>query len=416
MVALRDARLLVLGVAALGLARVTGGRLPWFLFHATAALALIALVWALWVRRCLRWEVRADRERARVGEVVQVELRLENRSPVPVPWVEVDLLVPERVASVDVPARGAALGPFGSQTLRFPVVFRRRGRHAPGPVRLAAGDGFGLFVVRREVVPEARVTVHPRVVPVGDLPLPSGQPLGRLRARHRGFQDPAELAGIRPYRPGDSPRYIHWASSARRGALFLKEFERTVTDRLTVVLDLEARAHAAGPAGESAEVAVELAASLIALGIRRGCEVGLVATSAGAAVLPPARGARALGAALDVLAGVEPDGTRPLATVLRTPQLAIAPRSTVVVITPALTAELSGVLLHLQAARRVVLMLVRGGAPPGHPVAAGTREDGLAAALAARNVPVYRVGPGDDLRRLADYRVLPARAAPGVGP
>ena len=43
-----------------------------------------------------------------------------------------------------------------------------------------------------------------------------GAPFGRRRSARRGQGD--EVAGTRPYRPGDLPAHIHWPASARLSA------------------------------------------------------------------------------------------------------------------------------------------------------------------------------------------------------
>src|SRR6202042_142813 len=35
-----------------------------------------------------------------------------------------------------------------------------------------------------------------------------------------------EFHSLRPFRRGDSPRWIHWRTSARRGELMVREFEK----------------------------------------------------------------------------------------------------------------------------------------------------------------------------------------------
>jgi len=46
-----------------------------------------------------------------------------------------------------------------------------------------------------------------------------------------------ECHGLRPFRSGDSPRWIHWRTSARRGELMVREFEEPSPDSLIVVLE-----------------------------------------------------------------------------------------------------------------------------------------------------------------------------------
>ena len=69
---------------------------------------------------------------------------------------------------------------------------------------------------------------------------------GRLRHLARPsmiHQD--DLHGLRPFRPGDSPRWIHWRTSARRNEKMVREFERASGQNLIVVVDC---AHQQAPA------------------------------------------------------------------------------------------------------------------------------------------------------------------------
>jgi uncharacterized protein (DUF58 family) len=66
----------------------------------------------------------------------------------------------------------------------------------------------------------------------------------RSGARHRqarSVSDEGEFFGLRTYRPGDSPRLIHWRSSARLGELMVKQFQRTETREFVILLDLPPR-------------------------------------------------------------------------------------------------------------------------------------------------------------------------------
>ena len=59
----------------------------------------------------------------------------------------------------------------------------------------------------------------------------------RLR-QTRSLSDEGDFFGLRAYRPGDSPRWIHWRSSARRDELMVKQFQQADSRELIVLLDL----------------------------------------------------------------------------------------------------------------------------------------------------------------------------------
>lgn len=73
-----------------------------------------------------------------------------------------------------------------------------------------------------------------------------------------------EFHGLRNYRAGDSPRWIHWRSSARRGNLMVREFEETPSDHLVLVVDPWVPAHTASESAEPAQVRLETAVALAA--------------------------------------------------------------------------------------------------------------------------------------------------------
>ncbi|SRR5579875_709330 len=133
----------------------------------------------------------------------------------------------------------------GSVSWRRQVVLPRRGRHTWGAVRASSGYPFGLVEWRKLLLAEETVTVLPRLGWVH-----RGRFLRHMRAlavqpqpaHLRRKPQPstaaqAEFHGLRSYRSSDSPRLIHWRTSARRGELMVREFEDEPSDNLVVVVD-----------------------------------------------------------------------------------------------------------------------------------------------------------------------------------
>lgn len=72
-----------------------------------------------------------------------------------------------------------------------------------------------------------------------------------------------EYIGIREYRHGDSPRHIHWPSSAKRGELVVREFQQNSTTHINIVLDLNPAANFGRGKHSTLEYAIKISATLI---------------------------------------------------------------------------------------------------------------------------------------------------------
>jgi uncharacterized protein (DUF58 family) len=115
-----------------------------------------------------------------------------------------------------------------------------------------------------------------------------GQPTRDLSSNDVSFH------ALRPYVPGDDRRYVHWRTSARTGALMVRQFEETRRTHLAVALSA-APGDYADP--DEFELAVSVAASLAVQAVR---EERPVTVCVGSTVMPPGSGQRLL----DAFAGV----------------------------------------------------------------------------------------------------------------
>lgn len=161
----------------------------------------------------------------------------------------------------------------GSVSWRFQVTLPCRGRYIWGALEASSGYPFGLVERRRFLTAEETVLVLPRLGW-----LHRGRFLRHLRdlslqprdsaIRHKPRPHPAaqaEFHGLRSYRSSDSPRLIHWRTSARRGELMVREFEDEPSDNLLLVIDptLPAESDYCGvPLREQFEEMVSLTASI----------------------------------------------------------------------------------------------------------------------------------------------------------
>jgi len=152
----------------------------------------------------------------------------------------------------------------------YSLTFPRRGRQYLPGLRVSTRFPFGVFAKSSRPIQSHPVLVYPAVRPLGPDEVPAALEPG-WRERHRRGRG-AGLYNLRPYRPGDDPRRLHWKTSARTGDLILTEHEEEERPRIRLVL--EDPAPDAAP--EQVEADLSYAASVTAHAIRRGALVGLV--------------------------------------------------------------------------------------------------------------------------------------------
>jgi uncharacterized protein (DUF58 family) len=151
-----------------------------------------------------------------------------------------------------------AAGPVrGPRTVEVALVPARRGVLDEIAVEVASCAPFGLLWWAREIrVPLPRpLHVAPRLGEPGPLPSLPESSIGDAPLR---FPSGAgEPRGVRPYRPGDTRRSIHWPATSHVGALMVREKERQTDD--PVVVDLVLPPDPAAAEAESERVMAALA-------------------------------------------------------------------------------------------------------------------------------------------------------------
>ena len=195
----------------------------------------------------------------------------------------IELPIGPSLASFRIPS----LAPGADTEDLFVIPTVRRSVISVGPAVSVRGDALGLL--RRQVrwTPLQQLYVHPQTVRlagtgtgmVRDL---EGQPTRDLSSNDVSFH------ALRPYVPGDDRRYVHWRTSARTGALMVRQFEETRRTHLAIALSAAPGEYAGA---EEFELAISVAASLAMAAIR---EERPVTVCVGPRMLPPGSGQRLL--------------------------------------------------------------------------------------------------------------------------
>jgi uncharacterized protein (DUF58 family) len=293
-----------------------------------------------------------------VGDRLEEEFLLINKSSIPALWVEI-------VDSANVPGYRTAVvrsvANMNTSRWRESAICMQRGRYQLGPWTIRSSDPFGLFIVSREYLSSSEVIIHPPIHTGIPIPLPTGQRDGRVRTPKRAWRATINAATVRDYQPSDPFRWIHWRTSARRDELFVREFDLDAAGDIWIVLDLDTTVQLGEGLDGTEEHAVLLAASLAARALQQNRPVGVAGYGQTPQIVPPGRGIGQRWQILRALALVNADGQSTLTQVIADMRRQVRQGTAVIIITPRIDPEwLPDMLtLHQRGVQNNIILLDR---------------------------------------------------------
>ncbi len=331
----------------------TGRAFFFNLAYLLGGLLLVSLLWSLTAVRWLAISRRTRTRRAQVGRSLDEVFTVQNLAFVPKLWLEIrdESDLPGHHASHVVPALGAR----SSYRWYVETPCLVRGEFHLGPMTIVSGDPFGLFLSPRKLAATSKVIVYPMTVPVEKIELPMGVLSGGDAERRRAQNITTNAAGVREYVTGDSFNRIHWATTARRDRLMVKEFEIDPLADVWMFVDFSAASLVEEPSvrrlnnGSGAvipmgpgippsteEYAVVIAASLAQFFTQIERALGFVAYVPHREVYQPERGNKQLLRILETMATVRSKSAYTLAQTLALETPYLTRGTTLVIITSSL--------------------------------------------------------------------------------
>lgn len=320
-------------------------------------------------------------ERIFLGEEVDVKVKLENPTRIPLVWVLASDETTHQLNVTTAKRAVVSLGPRQRREWTYRVVGRQRGIHTLGPLHLEAGDAFGIAHLQGRAQILSPLVVYPRIHNIADLGLPSTLPFGDVQTAKRFFDDPAHTIGTREYQPGDPFKSVHWKVTARTGDLHVKEYQPTIAVDTVLFLNLNEPEYEVHLLDHYSELAIEVAASIGYDWVQKRQSVGLATNGSHpleaneetmpggiraieqTIYIPPRKGGGGLMQILDVLATVQCAPATPFVQLVSrmTPRLNWG--ATLILITPVDSPELLALVFSLRRSGFNVIIVVVGFAP-----------------------------------------------------
>ena len=267
---------------------------------------------------------------AQVGDKVQERFTLTNRGWAPATWVAI--LDQSNLPGYHISAV-KAIGERASIHWFEEGVCSRRGLYTLGPTSMESRDPFSFYAVTLHYPLSVTLMVMPPVVHLPSLDVAPAGRAGEGRHKVHALEQAVSASSVRQHQPGDSLRWIHWPTTARRNEAFVRTFDSTPSSNWWIFLDMDRSVQAGEGQRATAEHGVILASSLADRGLQGGKAVGLAAQGADLVWLPPRLSGDQRWQILRALALLEP-GDHSLAELLAGSQSALKQLTGLVIITP----------------------------------------------------------------------------------
>jgi uncharacterized protein (DUF58 family) len=229
--------LLLIAIAFFGAA--TNTMVGWLYALSGLIFALLAVAAVLPPRALKQIKVRrAPIYPVSAGEQLTLEIILENPTRQPKTLLQV---IDQLPSGLGKPSESAIemIPANDSYHWVYSTVAAKRGIYHWSQVDLRTATPLGLFWSRRHREVKAKAIVYPLVLPLRQCSLLDtlGEEDSDQFPQEKRFQAATVglTRGLRPYRRGDSPRLIHWRSSARYGELRVRELEMSVGGQDVVI-------------------------------------------------------------------------------------------------------------------------------------------------------------------------------------
>ncbi|GAB4261607.1 MAG: hypothetical protein Kow00122_18360 [Thermoleophilia bacterium] len=403
------------GVLLLAATAYLGGRLvgTYELFLAAVALAILALISLATVlisgsRIVVTRTLYPPTPTAGDPAVMQVRVRNDALLPSAPLQIIQDL---RRMTGADAVLELSPRPPRSVSAAEQPLPPLRRGVFTLPAPTLWLSDPLGLARRRRAAGPELTVTVPPGIAELRSCVFFGSRAAARTRVT-RPSLGPAALApaavdlrGVRPHQPGEPLSRIDWKSTAKTGALMLREVEERTRAGVVLLVDGTRATQVGEPPDDSFETVISAAGSIGAYVLREGLPLHLVrhwGPHDSVFLDPRGRGREEL---LGALAGAAADAPVFLSECLDRHHALLTKGKALVIVSPACDRGLLGKLVGLrQKGLPVFLVHVDGPSfalPAG--ATAATDEKRFLLQLQAAGVLNVSIRRGDDLGRVLSF-------------
>lgn len=315
-----------------------GWKIPYLSFNIILLVFIISWLWARKASKGLIINQRVKNMEYFVGDNILIQCFIDNDTLLPVPEIEVIDRTSEKVMQEEGNIILSSISPTGREIITTNVEAKYRGMHFIGPVDIEVSDALGIFKYKKRAYSETIIKIYPRVYDLLCFNLKSMQAYGTVTTKQKTYEDNTSVSDIRKYYPGDSIKKVHWKVSAKKGSIFVKNYEMTGSALTYLFLDFKKDSFIGVNTIELEERAVEASAAIVSYMLKNSVPVEMFVNSS----MPYScrgRELKEISKFLDILCEIKPHGSKRMVEVLEKRVRLINRGSSIIIITGEITEE-----------------------------------------------------------------------------
>lgn len=217
---------------------LVGGTMPYFLLYIFLLYFLIPLFHCLITLERLQGFIYIPEGSHFVGESIEIEYRLENRSFLSIPFLEIHSEITKNLTGKATKNIILNLNRKESYSNKESVVLNRRGYYKLGQIGIIIKDVFKLYSFKKKFVNKTSLLIYPEIIELTNFKITAGFQPGELLVQNTTFIDKNRTKNLRDYIEGeDSIKSIHWKLSAKMDIPIIKEYESRVDTNVVIFID-----------------------------------------------------------------------------------------------------------------------------------------------------------------------------------
>lgn len=341
------------------MAKIGGWEIPHLMFYMVGGMMLVSALCSRNVSRKLNAYQKIEQKDYYVDDELEISSFVENDAFFPIPHIEIVDRTEETIAGNEIHPTITSILPMGREIIHKKIVAKYRGLYELGPIDVTMTDALGVMTRKQRIFSSIPVKVYPRIYNIESINLKSMQSYGTLTTKQKAFEDNSSVSDIKKYSPGESIKKMHWKISAKKGSLFVKNYEMTGSAATYIFLDFKRNSYKGENLRDLEERAVETASSITSYLLKNSVSIEMYINS-GNPYYTKGRDIKELNNFMNILCEIKTDGHRTMKDVLERRIRLISRGSSIIIITGDINYEESNIYGSIKAMGYDIILIYVG--------------------------------------------------------